>query len=139
MEQFKNAIKQYLDKMAAEDEQFAQSYAKEKKSLDECCQFIIGEASKQREGNTAVLTDDVVCGLAVHYYDEDNITIERVSATVDVAPRNNGATYEPTEEDKENARKEALERLTNEAYNNLHKPSRSAKREADTSTQMSLF
>ena len=39
---FEAAIKAYLDKRAAEDEQFAKSYAKEYKSIKECCLFVVG-------------------------------------------------------------------------------------------------
>lgn len=43
-ESFKQAIKAYLDKRAEEDSLFAPKYANEKKSIDECCSYIMGEA-----------------------------------------------------------------------------------------------
>jgi hypothetical protein len=39
-----NAIKAYLERRAAEDVQFAESYAKPGKSIDECYRYILGEA-----------------------------------------------------------------------------------------------
>lgn len=40
---FKDAIKSYLDRRAGQDELFAKTYAKEGKTLEECCNYIIGE------------------------------------------------------------------------------------------------
>ena len=72
--QFKEVIKAYLDKRAQEDELFAKAYAKAHKCLDECCTYIISMARKM--GNAVAVPDDVVYGWAVHYYDEDGITID---------------------------------------------------------------
>lgn len=72
-------IKEYLDRRAAEDPQFAEKYRNEKKSLKECWAFIVGEASARRSGNCCCMSDDEVFGLAVHYYDEDKIKIRTVS------------------------------------------------------------
>lgn len=70
---FQEVIKQYLDGRAAQDEQFAVTYLKENKSIEECCKYIISEARKL--GTEVCMSDDEVFGLAVHYYDEDNIEI----------------------------------------------------------------
>lgn len=48
---FKQAIKAYLDKRAEEDSLFAPKYANEKKSIDECCSYIMGEARKRGNAN----------------------------------------------------------------------------------------
>lgn len=69
-EHFKEVIKEHLDQRAATDPLFAKTYAKENKNLDDCITYILTtvQASK-RQG----FTDDEVFGMAVHYYDEDNI------------------------------------------------------------------
>lgn len=72
----KTAIKIYLDNRAAEDPQFAARYANPKKSIDECCKYITGEAYAKAKNGVAVLSDDAVFCLAVHYYDEENIDIK---------------------------------------------------------------
>lgn len=124
MKKFEEVIEAYLDQRAAQDEQFARSYAKEGKSIEMCCRYILGEASAKAEAGCAALPDDEVYGLAVHYYDEDDIKIKPVKGSRVSVPEYNGATYEPTEEDKENAKKAALRRLEEDAYNQLHKPSK---------------
>lgn len=67
-EAFQQTIKAYLDKRAAEDELFAVSYAKEGKTIEECCNYIFGQVQKS---GCCGFTDDEIFGLAVHYYDED--------------------------------------------------------------------
>ena len=70
---FKIVIKKYLDQRAANDEMFAVTYVKPGKSIDECCRYILGEANKR--GNAVFMSDEEVYGLAVHYFDEDNIKV----------------------------------------------------------------
>lgn len=88
MSEVNERIKAYLDERAAKDELFAKSYAKDNKSIDECLQFIIGEARKEavniEGGKGAFLCDEKVFGWAVHYYDEDDIKIAPVRGDVKV-------------------------------------------------------
>lgn len=96
---FAEAIKSYLDRRAADDPQFAESYANPKKNIIECCDYIVSEVRKQ---NRTAMTDDEVYGLAVHYYDEaDPGRIDKgiVSRAAIVIPG----------DDKERLRAEAIE------------------------------
>lgn len=72
MTPFENAIKEYLDARAKEDVKFAEKYSNEKKSIEECCRFILGEMRKKAKSGMYVATDAEVFGLAVHYYDEED-------------------------------------------------------------------
>ena len=135
---FKDAIKRYLDQRAAKDEQFAKTYAKQGKTLDECCRYIIGEA-KKRGGSSVVMADEEVYGLAVHYYDEDDIQVNPVAGC-----RTGRAAEEQkvelTEAEKDEARRRAIERLTQEQYDLLRKKPHKARKESETDVQqMSLF
>ncbi|GIZ08343.1 Cas9 inhibitor AcrIIA9 family protein [Flavobacterium sp. UMI-01] len=77
---FKETIKAYLDKRAAEDELFAVTYKKENKNLEECCNYVMQCAHK---GGAQGYADEEVFGWAVHYYDEDDIkNIKSVNAKV---------------------------------------------------------
>ncbi len=98
---FQDTIKAYLDKRVQEDSLFAQSYAKEGKSIEECCNFIIQEVKKMK---VAGLTDDEVFGLAVHYYDEDNLGEIKASNCKVVVNH----AVELTEEEKAQARRDAI-------------------------------
>lgn len=97
-ESFKQAIKAYLDKRAEEDSLFAPKYANEKKSIDECCSYIMGEAWKR--GNAVAISDEEVYGMAVHYYDEDDIKINRLPAGEKTSVSSSAKPVELTEEDK---------------------------------------
>lgn len=88
---FQKFIKAYLDKKAANDEIFAKNYAKPKKSIERCCAYIITEMAKKAfevkgHGRMAVccgmdadLDKSDVINFAVHYYDEDDLAIDKVS------------------------------------------------------------
>lgn len=82
----KDVIKAYLDARAQSDTLFAASYAKPAKNIDDCFRYILGEARKR--GTSVCMTDDEVFGLAVHYYDEDDIKISpvRQSSRSSVSP-----------------------------------------------------
>ena len=87
------AIKPLYNKALAEDELFAQkvkekeSRAEKPKSLNECADYILGEAfhwaEEHQDANGIAysgLPDDEMVNLIKHYYDEDNITIRKVNA-----------------------------------------------------------
>lgn len=75
---FETAIKTFLDNLAKEDEMFAKSYAKPNKSISECCKYIFQQVDKNRKNNERCVacTDEEVYGLAIHYYDEDDIVVD---------------------------------------------------------------
>lgn len=134
---FKNAIQSYLEERAKQDELFAASYAKPGKSIENCCDYIIGEAKKR--GNAVAMTDKEVFGLAVHYYDEDNIKVNKVSGGYKVSAPASAPVpkVELTEEDKKKAREGAIKRLTEEQYASIKK--KPNKRKEEDVQQMSLF
>ena len=135
---FKQAIKSYLDKRAKTDKLFAVVYAKTNKNLTECCSYIMGEAKKR--GNAVCMSDEEVFGLAIHYYGEDNIKVNKISANVKTSVSTPVAKpIKLTEEDKKKAREAAIKRLTEEQYALLRKKSSRAKKEVPEVQQMSLF
>lgn len=112
---FQNTIKAYLDKRASEDMQFAESYAKENKSIEECCNYILNQVQKSGCNGFA---DDEIYGMAVHYYDEDDLgEIKPIQGQVVVNHK-----VELTEEEIAEARREAKERVVNEEIARLRKP-----------------
>lgn len=76
---FQDTIKAYLDKRAQEDPLFAVTYAKKNKNIKDCCSYITGRAKKEQSGGCAVISHEEVFGWAVHYYDEDDIKVEKTS------------------------------------------------------------
>lgn len=71
----KQIIQSYLEERAKNDPLFACVYAKPNKNINECFDYILSEAKKR--GNAVCMSDDEVFGLAVHYYDEDDIKVSK--------------------------------------------------------------
>lgn len=109
---FQETIKAYLDQRAANDELFAKSYAKEGKSIEQCCDYIVAEVQKMKVNG---LSDDEVYSMAVHYFDEDNLgDIKSSEARVIV-----NHVVELTEEEKAQAKLDAMKRIEREEYERL--------------------
>lgn len=102
---FKEIIKAYLDKRAQEDELFAKAYAKEGKSLDECCKYIMSEARKYAEGNAVCVPDAEVYGWAVHYYDEAVVEFEDLEKVCEVKVERPEPKYPTVQPKKERVKK----------------------------------
>lgn len=89
------ALKPLYEQAKSEDELFAkqvqekESRTEKPKSFAECCEYIMGEAYKyakdHKQGNfgMAGMPDADMIGLIKHYYDEDDIKIEKI---VDAKP-----------------------------------------------------
>jgi hypothetical protein len=134
-EVFKQTIKGYLDNKASSDALFQPHYIKENKNLDDCCTYILNWVKKSGVNG---FTDEEIYGQAVHYYTEDTIEIgDKVDCQVVV-----NHTVELTEEEKEEARKKAIEDVYKEAKDKLTKkpaPTPIKKEEVKTDVQQSLF
>lgn len=103
----KEAVKAYLNQRAAMDNQFAVTYAKRNKNIDECWNYILNEARKR--GTTVCMTKEEVFGLAVHYYDEDDIVVRKVPAGYAATVQKTVPGVELTEEENAQARQRAIE------------------------------
>lgn len=116
---FKDAVKDYLDKMAADDPVFAAKLANPEKTLDKCVEYVESEIFHKyiKSGNGRRVA---VCepspqecfGLAVHFYDEEKIEIRKMDGVGSVSTATPGIAL--TEEDKAKAREKAIERLAEE-------------------------
>ena len=96
----------------------------------------MGEARKC--GNAVAISDEEVYGMAVHYYDEDDIKINRLPAGEKTSVSSSAKPVELTEEDKKAARDKAIARLAEEQYQTLRK--KNVRKKADDKVQqMSLF
>ena len=136
---FEQALKTYLDQRAQDDPLFAVSYAKPKKSIQECARYCMQEARKLVKDNVAVVDNATVYGWAVHYYDEDNIKISAIKAP-DRAEVSHTPKVELTEQEKAEAKKIAMERAIEEQRKQLHtKSKKAAQTKENEPVQTSLF
>ena len=132
-EQFKATIREYLEYRASTDELFATRYADPKKNMDECITYILNEV--QRSGCNG-FNDDEIYSMAIHYYDEENIEVGNpINCRVVV-----NHTVELTEEEKREARQNALRQYGQEELKrlqNCHRPRTAAQTTANV--QPTLF
>ena len=128
---FKNTIKAYLEQRAETDVLFSFQYSKPEKNIDDCVTYILNEVKKSGCNGFA---DDEIYSMAVHYYDEDNIEVGKpMNAHVVV-----NHVVELTEEEKEQARKDAIQKVQDEAYRKMTQPVKKAKKVV-LNPQPSLF
>ena len=130
---FTRTILTHLEQRATVDPLFAQSFANISKNIDDCCTYILNEV--QKSGCNG-FTDDEVYSMAVHYYDEENIEVGKpIDARITV-----NHVVELTEDEKQQARQDAIQKAQNDVYNKMMQPKKktTTKQTANTN-QLSLF
>ena len=120
---FKNSIQSYLEQRAEYDELFARSYRNPLKNIEDCITYILNYV--QKSGCNG-FDDDEIFGQAVHYYDETDIEVGKPIDCKVVVNHH----VELTEEEKAEARKEAIKRAENEAYNRMAQRKTAPKKES---------
>lgn len=130
---FNDTIKAYLEKRAENDSLFAVKFANPSKSVEDCVTYILNQV--QKSGCNG-FTDAEVYGMAIHYYEENEIEVGNpINCKVVV-----NHTVELTEEEKEEARQEAIAKLRDEQVAKMRRPT--AKKATENKPQVeqpSLF
>ena len=134
-EQFTRTISEYLNLRAATDPLFAPNLAKPHKNIEDCITYILKQV--QHSGCNG-FEDDEIYSMAVHYYDEDNLEVgSRVACHVVV-----NHTIVLTEEEKAEARKQAIQQYQAQELSRLQEPKRvktKASTDSEQARQASLF
>lgn len=135
-EHFKRTIKEYLTARHGRTNFSPSPMPKKNKNLDDCITFILNQV---KASGCCGMTDDEVWSLAIHYYDEDNIDVGKpISCGVVVNHK-----VELTEEEKAQARKDALKAYQEEEMRKIQqrhsRPKPTAKAVQNTQTELSLF
>lgn len=142
-EHFTRTIAEYLNQRAMTDPLFAPNLLKPNKNIEECITYILNEVQKSgcngfdddNELLRALL--EKIFSMAVHYYDEDEIEVGKaVSCQVAV-----NHVVELTEEEKANARQEAIKQYQREELAKLQSRNARVKKTENIATQVqpSLF
>lgn len=130
MKNFQQAIKNHLDNLATTDPQFAEKYKNPKKNIEECCKYIIGEVHAKTKTQTAVMSDEEVYGMAIHYYDEDNITVRNAPVATTAKGKEVKLTTEQKKKLQEQAEREYKAQLISEyKQKELDRKAKKAKKE----------
>ena len=133
---FQDTIKAYLETMAENDALFAVKYANPSKSVSDCCTYIINQV---QESGCNGFADDEIFGMAVHYWEENEIEVGNPLTNCKVVVNH---AVELTEEEKEKARQDAMNRLRDEEMAKMRKPIQPKKttdKKQATEVQPSLF
>ena len=132
---FTNAIKTYLDDFATKDEHFAKCYNNPKKSIVECCAYIVGQSKIK---GVRGFDDEEVYQMARHYYLED------------IDPKDLQLVYQPnrvvtnthielSEEEKAQAKEQALkeykEKCIKEEEERVKKEEEKARKKAENAAK----
>ena len=96
---FKTVISEHLQSVAATDQLFAITLKKKNKTIDECINYILKTV---KDSGSCGFPDDEIFQMAVHYYDEDDITAKDaikarvvINRAVDSAPSSKPAVNTP--------------------------------------------
>ena len=125
---FTDTIRQYLENKAKNDTLFAIKFANPSKSVEDCTTYIINEVKKSGCNGFA---DAEIYGMAVHFFEEAEIEVGNpINCQVVV-----NHAVELTEEEKEQARQDAIERLRQEEMAKMIKPIQAKKATTEKKTQ----
>ena len=132
---FKRTIQMYLEQRAAEDVLFAKNYRNPAKNIDDCVTYILNYV--QKSGCNG-FTDGEIFGQAIHYYEEKDIEVGKpLNCQVSVNHH-----IELTEEEKAQARQEAIRQYQQEQMNKMRNrdtAKRTSQRTDNEVHQPSLF
>ena len=121
----------YLEQRAEEDALFAKKYRNPAKNMDECVTHILNYV--QKSGCNG-FTDGEIFGQAIHYYEENEIEVGKPMNCQVVVNH----VVELTEEEKAEARQNAVRRYQEEELRKLQNRNRPPARKV-TQPQPSLF
>lgn len=134
-EQFTRTIAEYLNLRAATDPLFAPKLMKPHKNIEDCITYILRQV--QQSGCNG-FEDDEIYSMAIHYYDEDDLEVGSPVACHVVV--NHAIVL--TEEEKAEARKQAIQQYQAQELHRLQEPRRTKSKASSDSEQVpepSLF
>lgn len=129
---FKQTIQNYLEHRASYDILFANSYRNPNKNIDDCVTYILNWV--QKSGCNG-FDDSEIYSQALHYFDEMDIDVGNpINCRVAV-----NHIVELTEEEKAQARVDAIKRIENDHYKKMTQKSLKTKRVETSSPSLTLF
>ena len=130
-EAFKEAIWTHISGLAEVDGVFADKASDPGKNLDDCVTYIINQV---RESGLNGFTDDEIFSMAVHYYVEKDVDPGKPVECRVVVNRQ----VQLTEEEKEEMRRQAKERILSEETSRLRSVGKVARKPQQTEEEPTL-
>jgi hypothetical protein len=125
---FKKVIEIYLEETGKSNPLIKKSLEKPDKNIDDCIKYILQTVEKS---GCSGFTDREVFGMALHYYDEDNLEIKDLPAHLNVVVNHH---IELSEEEKAAAKQKAIDDLVLEEKKRLSTKKTSVKTEVPSQT-----
>lgn len=128
LDPFQRAIEAYVKAQARKDLKFMQKLRAEGKSIEGCCDYIYSEVqSSKRKG----FLDEEVFGMAMHYFQEDDVKAKKGSRPTVVVNH----VPELTEAEKEAAREEARQKVLQDEMDKIQKKGKYKPKKEDKSEE----
>jgi hypothetical protein len=128
---FKKVISDHLEIVASKDAIFAETLKKESKNIDECVNYILSEVQKS---GCSGFTDDEIFGMAIHYYDEDDIQPGKPFKGQVIVNHH----VELSQEEIQKAKAKAIQEVVAEEKQRIRKKT-TVKKETSENVQVELF
>lgn len=132
-ENFKKVIQNHLEQLAKNDSLFAETLKKENKNIDDCITYILNTVQKSGVNGFA---DDEIYGMAVHYYDEDDIKPGAKISSANVVVNH---TVELSEKEIKKAKQDALDKVVQEEKERIRNKKKHTKSKEVVSDIPTLF
>lgn len=81
---FKQVIEEYVNNFAITNASFAEKLSNESKNIDDCITYIL---NKVKVSGCNGFADDEIFGMAIHYYEEQNVEVGKPIDTMVVVNR----------------------------------------------------
>ena len=133
---FKDTIQEHLNFRAFTDELFAETLKKPNKSIDECIQYILKTV---KDSGSNGFEDKEIFGMAIHYYDEDDVVGPKVPINQSKVVVNHHVKLTPQE--IKDAKQKAINEVIQEEKDKMRKkPAKTVKAKPEETNQTnSLF
>lgn len=128
LDPFQRTIEAYVKAQARKDLKFMQRLRAEGKSIEGCCDYIYSEV--QSTGRKGFL-DEEVFGMAMHYFQEDDIKVKSGSKPTVIVNH----VPELTEEEKEALREEAKQKVLQDEMDKIQKKGKYKPKKEDKSEE----
>lgn len=129
---FKKIVFEKLSQISQNSPEFKKSFEKENKNIDECISYILSTVQKS---GVQGFTDDEVFAMAMHYYDEDDISSPKAIDCQVIVNHH----VELTQEEKNVQKEKALHDLYLEEKARLRRKPSASQTNQNTNPQISLF
>lgn len=94
-------VKAQLEELANKDPMFMMAYTKPKKKFENCIKYIFQRARElANKANSCAVWHDDVLSWAIHYYDEDDLAIDKQETPKPQAQVKTGAKPKPSTDKK---------------------------------------